>query len=87
MATLTIRDLSEEVVARLEARAKVHNRTLEAEARDILSKEADQSDRERFFREAQSIARKTQHRQKTDSVDLIREDRDRRALSSIVRSS
>ena len=37
MANVTIRNLEDEVVERLKARAKTHNRSLEAELREILT--------------------------------------------------
>lgn len=37
MATITVRDLDDEVQRRLKQRAAAHNRSMEAEARSILS--------------------------------------------------
>lgn len=37
MATITVRNLDEEVQRRLKRRAAAHNRSMEAEAREILS--------------------------------------------------
>ncbi len=77
MATVTIRNLEDETVERLKKLARSNNRSLEAELREILERTARRMDRETFLREAERIAQKTRHRQQTDSVDLIREDRDR----------
>jgi plasmid stability protein len=41
MATLVLRDLDDELVARLRARAAVNERTVEAEARESLAKDLD----------------------------------------------
>jgi len=76
MATLTIRNLDPETVERLKARAKAHNRSLEAEVRDLITASANTPDWASFRREAERIAAKTAQRPQTDSVELIREDRD-----------
>ncbi len=46
MANLTIRNLDDEVVAKLKARAKAHHRSLEAELRALLSEAAARPSRE-----------------------------------------
>ncbi|MDF1585633.1 FitA-like ribbon-helix-helix domain-containing protein [Marinimicrococcus flavescens] len=38
MATLTVRNLPKETLERLEARARAHNRSLEAEVRELLGR-------------------------------------------------
>ena len=76
MANLTIRNLDDAVVERLKARAKAHNRSLEAEVRTILEITARTADREAFIREARRIAAMTPNVPQTDSTLLIREDRD-----------
>jgi len=76
MATLTIRNLDPETVERLKARAKAHNRSLEAEVRELITASANTPDWASFRREAERIAARTAQRPQTDSVELIREDRD-----------
>jgi plasmid stability protein len=76
MANLTIRNLDDTVVERLKARAKAHNRSLEAEVRTILEITAGTADRKAFIREARRIAAMTPDVPQTDSTLLIREDRD-----------
>ena len=77
MANVTIRNLGDEVVARLKARAKANNRSLEAELRDILIRSTESMTRLELRILAERIAAKTRDRPQTDSVVLLREDRDR----------
>jgi plasmid stability protein len=76
MANLTIRNLDDEVVAKLKARAKAHHRSLEAELREILTGTVDRQAREDFLARADRIAAMTPKTYQTDSTLLIREDRD-----------
>ena len=78
MATLTIRNLDDEVVAALKARAKANNRSLEAEVRQLLSRSTKPLTPEEMVLLAESIAAMTpKDVPQTDSVELLREDRDR----------
>lgn len=75
MATLTIRKLDDAVYARLGERAKRNNRSLEAEARDMLNKRtldvaAVVEDLRQFHAEVQA-----RHGVLPDSTPLIREMR------------
>jgi plasmid stability protein len=78
MPTLTIRNLDQEVVDRLKAKAKENGRSLEAEAREILQNEA----RQLTGREARELvdriaAMTPKGVKQTDSTKIIREFRDR----------
>jgi len=78
MAQLLVRGLEPEIIERLKQRAKRNARSLEAEARIILT-EAER-DPEAFARAvafAAEMRRKTAGKIHDDSADLIREDRDR----------
>ncbi len=77
MANLTIRNLDDEVVAKLKARAKAHHRSLEAELRVLLSEAAARPSREEFLKVADRIAAMTPDVKQTDSTKIIREFRDR----------
>lgn len=77
MATVTIRNLSDEVVEKLKVRAKTHHRSLEAELREILSAAVRRASKEELLAEAERIAAMTPDVPQTDSTLLIREDRDR----------
>lgn len=78
MATVTIRDLDDRIVAKLKARAKSHHRSLEAELRDLLSGIVqEQERRQRFLAKADRIAAMTRKVPQSDSADLLREDRRR----------
>ena len=76
MARILIRDLNDETVRRLKDRAQRHGRSLEGEARLILTHAAGIS-----FDEAKKLARQWHKRlagrELPDSTELIREDRER----------
>jgi plasmid stability protein len=78
MASLTIRDLDDKIVAKLKARAKANNRSLEAELRELLSNIVkEQERRQRFLAQADRITAMTPKIAQTDSTQLLREDRKR----------
>jgi plasmid stability protein len=74
MAQVIVRQLDEEVVARLKRRAASHGNSLEQELRKILT-EAARPDWATFRELAEAI--RAAGRPKTDSVALLREDRNR----------
>jgi plasmid stability protein len=76
VAQVIIRNLPDEVVARLKARAAGRKRSLEQELREILS-EAARPSREEIIADIDRIRAMTPRRLQSDSIDLIREDRDR----------
>ena len=77
MPALTIRKLDEATYARLSARAKRNNRSLEAEVREILKSGAQSFDLEAWLDQAKALRRHTPRREdgKT-SLDLLRDERD-----------
>ncbi len=77
MATLTIRNLDDDVVARLKSRAADHGRSLEAELRALLSEASQRMSMAELRARAKEIAAMTPDVPQTDSVLLLREDRDR----------
>lgn len=80
MATLNVRRLDEDVVAKLKRRAAENNRSLEGEARHVLEKsvEDDMPERMRAFRaKARKLRELTRGTKQTPSEILIRKDRDR----------
>ena len=76
MAQLTVRKLDSDLVHRLKIRAAQNNRSAEAEHRAILEA-ALRPAGEEFWRLASDLRRATAGRRHTDSVTLIRQDRDR----------
>jgi antitoxin FitA len=76
MAQLLIRNLDEETIQNLKARAKRHNRSLQGEAKLILEEFARQPDEP-----ATVIAERWQEyftkSTFSDSAELVRQDRDR----------
>jgi antitoxin FitA len=76
MADVLIRDLDEKVLKRLKATAQANGRSLQAEIHDALSKASTRSLVETRRLSARWLKRlRGPH---SDSVALIREDRDRR---------
>ena len=76
MAQVIVRNLPDDVVARLEARAARKRHSLEEELRDILI-EASRPSRAELIAEVERIRAMTPRRLDIDLTDLIREDRDR----------
>jgi plasmid stability protein len=81
MASLTIRNLDEDVVDRLKARAEANKRSLEAELRDVLTSIAHQGsafDLRHYAERIAAMTPKHKHKHKqTDSTVLLRRDRRR----------
>jgi plasmid stability protein len=77
VATLTIRNLEEQIVAALKARAKRNQRSLEAEVRELLRDVAAGGSPETLRDLADQIAALTPAVRQTDSTELVRADRGR----------
>lgn len=78
MGNLTIRNLDDRVIEHLKAQAKANQRSLEGEVRYVLMQQVDRRARIADFRErTREIAQLTAGTPQTDSVTLLREDRDR----------
>lgn len=78
MATVTVRNLDDNLVAALKAQAKTNQRSLEGEIRHLLAQQVLRHGRVEEFRERTArLAALTADRLQTDSVLLLREDRDR----------
>jgi plasmid stability protein len=76
VAQILVRKLPDAVVERLKARAKRNSRSLESEARDILQ-QAVTRERAEFLRAADAMRARLAGRPHTETLDLLREDRDR----------
>ncbi len=74
MAQVLIRDLPDDLVDRLEERARSRGQSLEAHLREVLE-ESVRGDREEFLRFAREM-RERSGPQTTDSTRLIRDSRD-----------
>ena len=78
MANLTVRNIDEGVIASLKSQAKANHRSLEGEIRHLLVQQALRRTRLDEFRERTArLHSLTEDVPQTDSVALIREDRDR----------
>ncbi len=76
MAQLIVRNLDDRVVEALKRKAKLHNRALEAEVRDVLTRAAKLTPEEK--RELLTRVGAMSPPLKTDTTELIRQDRDSR---------
>lgn len=78
MGNLTIRNVDDHVIGQLKAQAKANQRSLEGEIRHLLTQQVNRLDRVADFRErTRQLLSLTDGTAQTDSVDLLREDRDR----------
>ena len=78
MGNLTIRNLDDRIIEQLKVQAKQNHRSLEGEVRHLLSQQVDRRARIVDFRERTGkLASLTIGTRQTDSVKLLREDRDR----------
>jgi antitoxin FitA len=77
MGQILVRGLDDAVIKRLTQRAERNGRSLEAEVREILEQLSWQVDVATSRDLADRIRRKLEGRPHSDSVELIREDRDR----------
>ena len=75
MAQVIVRNLDDAVVSRLKEIAKSENKSLEQKLREILA-DAGRASKSELKKRALEIIRQTKATA-LDSVDLIREDRDR----------
>lgn len=76
MAQVIVRNVDDDAIRRLKARAARKGTSLERELRTIIV-EAARPDRAAFRERAAVLRRKLAGRRHTDSTKLIREDRDR----------
>ena len=79
MAQILVRNMDEEVIERLKKRAKHDGRSLQAEAKLILEQAANSPtvDMKEARALIEGLRKKFKGRKFPDSVELIREDRDR----------
>jgi antitoxin FitA len=83
MATLTVRNLDEDVVRRLRIRAAEHGRSAEAEHREILrlaliGDDEQQEERQRVAERLAEFRRRTAGRGSTSTAQLLHEARAKR---------
>lgn len=79
MAQILVRDLDKETVERLKERAREDGRSLQSEVKHILSQAAHEPivDMERARKMLEEFRKRFKGRKFSDSVELIREDRNR----------
>ena len=78
MGNLTIRNVDDRVIEQLKLQAKANQRSLEGEVRHLLTQQANRLGRVAEFRErTRELLSLTDATVQTDSVDLLRQDRNR----------
>jgi len=77
MSDILVRGVDPKVVKRLKARAKIHGRSLQKEAKAVLEQAAAQLSMDEARQLAENVRARFKGRQFSDSAALIREDRDR----------
>ena len=78
MGNVTVRNIDDDVLAFLKAQAKANHRSLEGEIRHLLAQQVLRHTRLEDFRERTlRLGALTAGTPQTDSVSLLREDRDR----------
>ncbi len=78
MGNLTIRNVDDHVIDQLKLQAKANQRSLEGEIRHLLAQQVNRLGRVADFRErTRQLVSLTDGTAQTDSVDLLRQDRER----------
>jgi plasmid stability protein len=77
MPDILVRDLDKHTIKRLKARAAENGRSLQTEVKDILERSARQMTNRELYKRAVRYSKRFEGRHLTDSVDLVREDRER----------
>ena len=77
MHSMLIRDINRATVNRLKTRAAENGRSLQAEVKDILERSAQELSFKQLRRRADDFSKRFEGRRFTDSVALLREDRER----------
>ena len=77
MPQITVSNVSEDVIARLEARASANRRSLEGEIRSLLVRHVQRCRLEDFRERTAQLCALTAQKAQSDSVTLLREDRAR----------
>jgi len=77
MAQILVRNIEPETIKRLKDRAKQHKRSLQGEAKSILEEAAQSVTWGEAMKRAKKIRESFGDKKFSDSVELIREDRDR----------
>ena len=76
MAQILVRKLPDSLVEQLKARARRNGRSLEAEVRDVLQQAVTKNKAE-FLKAADAMRARLAGRHHTETLELLREDRDR----------
>jgi antitoxin FitA len=80
MAQVLVRNLDDQVLVKLKRRARSKGRSLQSELKAILDEAAEHSEKatlEEMLQRTAPIRERMKERRQTDSLVLLREDRDR----------
>ena len=77
MPDILIRNLDTRTVKRLKDRAAANRRSLQAEVKEIVEISARQKTHEELRRELEEFSKRFKGRKMADTVELLREDRER----------
>jgi plasmid stability protein len=75
--TLLIRDLSNATITKLKRRAAENGRSLQSEVKELLERSAQEMTNAELYKRAVQFSKRFKGRRFTDSVDLLRGDRER----------
>jgi plasmid stability protein len=78
MGNLLVRDVPDDLIAQLKARARANGRSAEAEHREVLRRALSEDDEARFEELAAQMLALTAGTKQTPSEDLLRDMRDER---------
>ena len=78
MSELVIRNMDETVLEQLHQKAAMHGITVEEEVKMILVSAIGAASQKSVLERARAIRKRNAHLQKTNTLDLLREDRDSR---------
>ena len=77
MPNILIRNLDNDTLKRLKERAAANRRSVQAEAKEIIERSAREKSHEELRRELEEFSKRFEGRKMTDTVELLREDRER----------
>jgi plasmid stability protein len=77
MPSILVRDVDKATIRKLKARAAKNGRSLQTEIKDILERSAEEMTNRQLYEAAVEFSKRFETRRLTNSVELIREDRER----------
>lgn len=78
MSEIVLRDVDRDLLDRIHQNAILHGVTVEDEVKEILHSAIENVSQNSVLQRARAIRERNAHLQKTNTLDLLREDRDNR---------